>query len=437
MTLSLLSLYGLLALFPSLLTNKHHVGHFFAASPSSHGCVSSDGREDDTKPVVIVVGAGLAGLALSLGLSKSCKYCVHLVEKRTNFLMQGATLGLAPNGMKALDELCPGVVDDMFKAGITFQPFEGWTTLMLPWWEIRDALLKRVQERTDVTIHMGLDIDSIEDNATSPSAKVRFRNSPKVLEGQLVVGADGVNSGVRRILGHKSALVTDTLSWIGNVDAAKKGSKLAFLLDKAYPDSITPLDVRTTCGLAFTTFSYYPRSGRLSWVLTAKGSLGQQVTDALDALQLLKDVVDDETWETLTNMREETNPENTLTLRLKVQDMSEDALKLLGEGWGGRGRVTLIGDAAHAMRPISGQGASMAFEDCAVLCRILTSGGTLESLCTHSLCEKNIVLRFEQERLKRVKVIHDDQRLKAEQLYKTGVRGEWSPEFVSWIYSGV
>jgi hypothetical protein len=39
--------------------------------------------------------------------------------------------------------------------------------------------------------------------------------------------------------------------------------------------------------------------------------------------------------------------------------------------WGGRGRVTLIGDAAHAMRAASGQGSSMAFEDVCVLTRAI------------------------------------------------------------------
>ncbi len=38
----------------------------------------------------------------------------------------------------------------------------------------------------------------------------------------------------------------------------------------------------------------------------------------------------------------------------------------------GRGRVTLLGDAAHAMTPNTSQGAGMALEDAAVLARVLT-----------------------------------------------------------------
>ncbi|MFD0520289.1 FAD-dependent oxidoreductase [Paractinoplanes durhamensis] len=41
------------------------------------------------------------------------------------------------------------------------------------------------------------------------------------------------------------------------------------------------------------------------------------------------------------------------------------------------GRVVLTGDAAHAVAPSAGQGASMAIEDAVVLGRCLAEGGTL------------------------------------------------------------
>ena len=44
----------------------------------------------------------------------------------------------------------------------------------------------------------------------------------------------------------------------------------------------------------------------------------------------------------------------------------------------GRGRVTLLGDAAHAMTPNTSQGAGMAIEDSAVLARFLGNGGDPE-----------------------------------------------------------
>lgn len=45
-----------------------------------------------------------------------------------------------------------------------------------------------------------------------------------------------------------------------------------------------------------------------------------------------------------------------------------------GPEWG-VGRVTLVGDAAHLIPPIHGQGSSMAFEDVLQLARSLSQGG--------------------------------------------------------------
>jgi 2-polyprenyl-6-methoxyphenol hydroxylase-like FAD-dependent oxidoreductase len=52
----------------------------------------------------------------------------------------------------------------------------------------------------------------------------------------------------------------------------------------------------------------------------------------------------------------------------------------LGERWG-RGRVTLLGDAAHPMTPDLGQGAALAMEDEAALARCLEEfGATADAL---------------------------------------------------------
>jgi len=387
----------------------------------------------EAKPNVVVVGAGLAGLLQSLGLSKTDKFNVHLVEKQTDFLLQGATLGLASNGMKALEELCPEVVKDVREAGRPIVAGEGWTTVLIQWWEMRNALLNRVRERSDnIKLHMGLEIDSIEDLENSPSAKVRFKNSLLELEAQLVIGADGVNSAVRGILGHVSAVKSGACGWRGSLDLSKPGSKLAHLLEKGnVPFSVNEKD------LVLLSFSFYPRSSRLAWVLASQLEQAQDIKSATEVFQLFKEKVDEDTWDALTNLLHETDPETLMSFRVKSHDMSDDALKLLGGGWGGRGRVTLIGDAAHAMRASTGQGGSMAFEDCAVLCRILSQDDISQSLSTRSLCEKNIVLPFEQERIPRVKIIHEDTRLRALQTYAGDRSGPWDPSFASWVYTGV
>ena len=41
------------------------------------------------------------------------------------------------------------------------------------------------------------------------------------------------------------------------------------------------------------------------------------------------------------------------------------------DGWGGKGRVAILGDIAHAVRPASGLGGAMTFEDVVVFCRLI------------------------------------------------------------------
>jgi hypothetical protein len=91
------------------------------------------------------------------------------------------------------------------------------------------------------------------------------------------------------------------------------------------------------------------------------------------------------------------------------------------QGWGGRGRVTLLGDAAHAMRTVAGQGANQAFEDCVALVRELTgespllpplssktTGGKRVDLTDFSDVDERL-RKFEATRLPRVRAIHANQ----------------------------
>jgi 2-polyprenyl-6-methoxyphenol hydroxylase-like FAD-dependent oxidoreductase len=105
----------------------------------------------------------------------------------------------------------------------------------------------------------------------------------------------------------------------------------------------------------------------------------------------------------------------------------------LSKGWGGRGRVTLIGDAAHAMRPTTGFGTALAFEDVAILCRKLKN---IKVPTTRKDC-KDIILDFESERLKRVKVISEQQTESAEAAHRGEKSQTLSQEYKEWVYAGI
>lgn len=83
----------------------------------------------------------------------------------------------------------------------------------------------------------------------------------------------------------------------------------------------------------------------------------------------------------------------------------------------GRGRVVLLGDAAHAMTPNMGQGAGMAIEDAAALALALCSGAaTPETLVSH----------LEAERGARVRQIQKTS-------WQIGQMAHWQNPLVMWL----
>jgi hypothetical protein len=104
------------------------------------------------------------------------------------------------------------------------------------------------------------------------------------------------------------------------------------------------------------------------------------------------------------------------------------------------------------MRPASGQGASAAFEDAVLLCRYIkryiTDNSNLniynmnneinplveerKALLFNNYDDLNVLLRnFEIERMRRVRIIHDDQRNLVIKF------SPWTNDFTQWVYEGV
>lgn len=74
---------------------------------------------------VIIVGAGPSGLAAALGFS-ALGWTVDLLEKHVSFDVRGSTLGLAPNGSKALTEILPNEdVSTLTDMGLSVPGFKG------------------------------------------------------------------------------------------------------------------------------------------------------------------------------------------------------------------------------------------------------------------------------------------------------------------------
>jgi 2-polyprenyl-6-methoxyphenol hydroxylase-like FAD-dependent oxidoreductase len=78
----------------------------------------------------------------------------------------------------------------------------------------------------------------------------------------------------------------------------------------------------------------------------------------------------------------------------------------------------------------------MAFEDSVVLCRTLKKAKEDESLALYSSTEE-VLRRYENERLPRIRKLWADQLERSEKVYKNELMEPWSKEFSDWVFNGV
>ncbi|KAL3915856.1 MAG: hypothetical protein SGARI_008093 [Bacillariaceae sp.] len=150
----------------------------------------------------------------------------------------------------------------------------------------------------------------------------------------------------------------------------------------------------------FVLFNFHSKKpGRLAWILATQRDVETTGDDpASIARANVKDAAQlellEETFALSAPHHMQPYP------KASVVDLSNDVLENVFSdgGWGGRGRVTFIGDAAHGMRPTDGYGGSMAFEDAVVLAQRLNGSNDKSAKMLPT-----ILKQYEQERRPRVK----------------------------------
>lgn len=367
---------------------------------------------------IIVVGAGLSGLALSLGLAAEGKH-VEILEQRKDFSNRGATFGLNPAGIKALKELCPKVMSNLQDKGIMIPESNG---LMFPWYEVRDALLEEVCKQGKIIVRLGCEIKAIENGSTSVTVDFTSeRGEKESITAGLLVGCDGVNSIVRSLFGLPSARPSGVSVWRGTV-VVPTGSILEDLLDKG----ITPLGMNAYGNIVtFSIFNFHQKIPRtLTWVVTTKEQGALLHSSSCHPSDFVSPYVDNpvhkQYMDEIFNLSDESDLYHAVDL--KTVDP---------ETWRYQGRVILIGDAAHAMRPASGLGGSMAFEDCVVLCRNLRKEVENPEDVDRALGA------FYSQRLPRVSKIWKVEWDTAEKAYSGKPRIPHTSDYLQWIAEGV
>jgi 2-polyprenyl-6-methoxyphenol hydroxylase-like FAD-dependent oxidoreductase len=304
-----------------------------------------------TRTDVIVVGAGIGGLAAALLLGRSGR-SVLVLERVAEPADVGAGLLLQPNGLAVLDAL--GLATSLGATGhpiaaadirrpdgrlVMHAPIGGHGpgldhALAVRRSALHRLLLSAVAGAPSVTMRLGAAVLSVDAGGT-----VRLAGDEQTLHADLVVGADGVGSVVRAsgdfgtvVTGSGATYVRGTVE---GEDAALRG------------EYWTPLGLFGGAPLGDGT-SYFYASAQHESVAAAlsRGDLPALRSVWADALPL-----------TVPLLRAVATYDDLLV---------NDVTRVDAERWSD-GALVLLGDAAHAMAPTLGQGANSALVDAAVL----------------------------------------------------------------------
>jgi FAD-dependent urate hydroxylase len=307
---------------------------------------------------ILVVGAGLAGLAVARSLGRA-GFEPEVIDRVAGWDVAGTGIYLPANGVRALRALgLERAVTDQ-GAEITRQQFRnhrgrllGEVDLRAFWGQVGPCLgLHRADLhavlREGVPVRLGRTVTALE--RVDGPVGVAFDDG-RGGDYDLVVGADGLRSTVRRlVVDDRPPVPVGQHSW-------------RFVTDR--PAGATTWSVQLGRRASFLTV---PVARRLAYCYAdvASGRAGDPGGDPVDRLR-----------ERFAGFAA---PVPGLLDRLEDPGAIHVApIEQVAEERWGRGAVVLVGDAAHGMSPNMAQGAALAFEDALVLAASLRDAASVE-----------------------------------------------------------
>jgi 2-polyprenyl-6-methoxyphenol hydroxylase-like FAD-dependent oxidoreductase len=314
---------------------------------------------------IVVVGAGLGGVAAAVGLHRA-GHEVTLLERGAELREAGTGIVVMPNGLRALDTL--GLADDVrgHMLPATRAGLRDWRGRPLL---VTDAIQAQREVGTPVIIdrahlHRALRAPLPADLVRTATPVERLESDPTgvtvisagdpVARADAVIAADGIGSRLRGRLfpGHPGLRRT------GRMD-------LRGMLPRPPGLATDLLACQLVDRRGGAMFGLFPVGEHDLYWFTDSVLHGAPPGAAEARRQMLSLMAD---WHPLvTDLIEATPPAD-----IYVDPIARLAAPLPSYV---AGRIALLGDAAHAMPPDLGQGASQAFEDAAALTRHLTGAG--------------------------------------------------------------
>lgn len=313
----------------------------------------------------LIIGGGIAGCATALALHKAGFDPVVYEAHPHSAEDLGAFLTLASNGMRALAQIdaAPIVADAGFPlTRLRVTDASGATIADAPLGEHDHPLtqyrclrradlaaaLQQETARRGIAIKHGARLDSFTEDGDGISAKFTDGSSAT---GDLLIGADGLNSAVRPLLG--------TIA----IEPRYAGQRVFYgYTTEAPPEASGHITMIRGSGAAFG----YARSpgGETFWFARVSGPPAPADEIAAATPGQWRDQL-------VPLLRPDATPAADIVQATGDRLMVTNAWDLpVGITWR-TPRALIIGDAAHAASPATGQGASMALEDAVVLAKAL------------------------------------------------------------------
>lgn len=345
-----------------------------------------------------IIGAGTSGVYLASLLAK-LGYQVNLFEKAPQARTDGCGILLVSSGMKVLDQGNPQLCQKIINSGVPAKNFE--FRNLRGGVASSESVTYEENELPGMLVHRKAILEALL--ATLPSEYLRFNSYFKSVmqtdqgvtvsfsdgsewTGDILVGADGIYSQVREFVvpGVKPCYLGD-LVWRGvveNQSLCEEGQFIVYIRGRGIYANFFDI------GGGYTHWGFFIEKGQDD----AEKGLPRPYDGAIPPEELAK--LPDEPRAVI-----ESTPAEQIVYNFSY-DL--DPLPRLHKG-----RILLIGDAAHAKSPTRARGMTAGFEDALAFSRYLASSKNVEEA----------LKGFEDERMP---IVHEYQRTSREISRKTG-----------------